>query len=169
VLLIGMMGSGKSSLGRRLAARTGWPFLDNDALVQMATGRTARDLLAAEGEEAMRAVESAALDAGLRVEPPTIIAVAAGVVLDEVARERLGKAGVVVWLHAPPEVLAKRATGATHRPWVDNDPRAWFERVTAEREPTYRSLADVTIDTSAGSPAASADAVLAALQERGSA
>lgn len=166
MVLIGMMGSGKSSVGRELAAMTGWPFLDNDALVERATGRTARELLLERGVEALREAESSALAKGLEAEPPVIIGVAAGVVLDERDRERLDASGVVVWLVASPEVLAARAVGAEHRPWLDRDPVGWFRDAMAERDSLYRSVADIQVDTSSLTPAQSAAEIVAALVPR---
>lgn len=161
-MLIGMMGSGKSSVGLALSGLTGWPFVDNDALVERSTGRTARELLAEEGEEPMRAAESAALRAGLALEPPAIVAVAAGTILD--ARDRALLADpFVVWLSAPPEVLAARAVGAEHRPWLDEDPVGWFRAAHAIRDPLYAAVADLEVDTSVLGPDAAASAILAAI------
>jgi len=163
VMLIGMMGSGKSSVGRALAERTGWPFLDNDALVERATGRTARQLLAEDGEAALRQAESAALHAGLSVEPPAIIGVAGGVLLKPADRRRVAGGGFVVWLRAPAEVLAARAVGAEHRPWLDGDAAAWFRRTLAERGPMYAAVSDLEVDTAASTPSEAAEAIVAAL------
>lgn len=163
ILLIGMMGSGKSSVGRALAARTGWPFLDNDALVERASGRTARQLLAEQGEATLREVESAALGAGLAVEAPAIIGVAGGVLLDARDRQRIADGGFVVWLSASPEVLADRAVGAEHRPWLDGDAVGWFRQTIAERGPLYAEVSDLEIDTATTSPAQAADAIVARL------
>jgi shikimate kinase len=160
VLLLGMMGSGKSSVGRALAERTGWPFIDNDALVERATGLTARELLRDRGEDAMRAAESAALRAGLGIPAPAIVATAAGTILRAEDRDRIDDGGLVVWLHAPAPVLAARAAGAAHRPWLDDDPVAWFTRTLEEREPLYRAVADLEIDTGATDPDTIADRVV---------
>jgi shikimate kinase len=162
VVLVGMMGSGKSSVGRSLSARTGWPFVDNDALVERATGRTARRLLAEEGEAAMRAAESAALRAGLSLAAPVIVAVAAGTILDPDDRWLASERGFVVWLRAPAEVLAARAVGAEHRPWLDTDPVDWFRRTLEERDPLYTALADLEIDTSVLTPDEAAERIVAA-------
>lgn len=162
ILLIGMMGSGKSSVGRALAARTGIPFVDNDALVERATGRTARQL-AEDGERALRRAESAALREGLAVPPPAIIGVAGGAVLDPEDRQRIGDGGFVVWLRAAPEILAARAVGAEHRPWLEGDTEGWFRRKVAERDPLYAQVSDLEIDTGASSPEEAADAIVAAL------
>jgi shikimate kinase len=160
VLLLGMMGSGKSSVGRALAERTGWPFIDNDALVERATGLTARELLRSRGEAAMREAESEALRAGLGIPAPAIVATAAGTILRQEDRGRIDDGGLVVWLHAPAEVLAARAAGTTHRPWLDDDPVAWFRRTIAERGALYRAVSDVDIDTGSTDPDAAAERVL---------
>lgn len=167
VVLLGMMGSGKSSVGRALADATGWPFVDNDELVEAATGRTARQLLAEQGEAAMRAAESAALRRAVAVEPPAIVATAAGTVLDPDNRRRVAAGGFVVWLHAPPDVLAARAAGASHRPWLDDDPVAWFARAAAERDSLYAAVADLVIDTGAMDPPTSAARIGEALSADG--
>lgn len=164
-MLIGMMGSGKSSVGSALSGLTGWPFVDNDALVERATGRTARELLAEVGEEPMRAAESAALRAGLSLKPPAIVAVAAGTILDPGDRALLVEP-FVVWLAAPPEVLAARAIGAEHRPWLDEDPVGWFRAAQAIRDPLYAAVADLEVDTSVLGPDAAAAAIVAALSGR---
>lgn len=159
VALVGMMGSGKSTIGRLLSEATGWPYVDNDDLVRRIHGRTARELLADRGEDAMRRAESDALVAGLGLPPPAIIGVAAGVILDSVDRERLQAAAIVVWLRVAAVVLESRAMGAEHRPWLDADGGTWIREAAADRAPLYRSVADFVLDTDAGSPAESAAAL----------
>jgi shikimate kinase len=166
VLLLGMMGSGKSSVGRALSERTGWPFIDNDALVERATGLTARTLLQDRGEAALREAESDALRAGLQIPAPAIVAAAAGTIMRPEDRERIDDGGLVVWLRAPAEVLAARAAGAAHRPWLDDDPVAWFRQTIAERGPLYRAVADLEIDTGSTEPAAAAERVVERLSAR---
>lgn len=160
VLLVGMMGSGKSSVGRALAERTGWPFVDNDELVERATGRTARKLVAEGGEPALRAAESAALREGVVIEPPVIVATAAGTILDPDDRRLLEDAGLAVWLRAPISVLVKRAARAEHRPWLETDPAGWMATALARREPLYASIADLEIDTSRVAPTEAAELVV---------
>lgn len=160
VLLLGMMGSGKSSVGRALAARTGWPFIDNDALVEGASGLTARELLRDRGEHALREAESEALRAGLGIPVPAIVATAAGTIMRREDRQLIDGGGLAVWLHAPAHVLAARAAGAEHRPWLEDDPVAWFTRTIEEREPLYRSVADLQIDTGSVDPDDAAARVL---------
>ena len=151
VILIGMMGSGKSTIGRRLAAATGWPYVDNDDLVRRAHGTTARRILADQGEAAMRRAESDALALGLETPAPAIIGVAAGTILEPGARERLRSGGVVVWLRADAAALERRAAGSEHRPWVDTGGAGWIREAVASRAPLYASVAAITIDTGRGS------------------
>ncbi len=162
ILLVGMMGSGKSAVGRALAAATGFPFVDNDALVERATGRTARQL-AEGGEAALRAAEAAALREGLSVDPPAIIGVAGGAVLDPRDRRRIREGGFVVWLRAPADVLAARAVGAAHRPWLEGDAEGWFRRAVSQRDPLYAWVADLEVDTSTATPEEAAKSIVAAL------
>lgn len=166
ILLVGMMGTGKSSIGSELARRTGWPFLDNDLLLERATGRTARELLADAGELGLRAGESAALREALATPPPAIVAVAGGVILDTPDRARLDGSGFVVWLRASAAELAQRATGAVHRPWLQEGAEAWFEREIATRASLYDSVADLTIDTERMHPSEAAEVILVALDAR---
>lgn len=147
IVLVGMMGSGKSSVGRALAARTSWPFHDNDALLEGATGHTAREL-ASRGEDVLRDAESAALRAGLGRPEPAIVASAAGVVLDADDRRRLAAEASVTWLRARPETLRERlgSTDDDHRPWLDGDPDAWLRQADAERAPLFAAVADLIVD-----------------------
>jgi acyl-CoA hydrolase len=161
-----MMGSGKSTVGRAVAARTGWPFVDNDALLERATGRTAKDLLAADGEEALRRAEGVALRDALAMPAPVIIGVAAGAVLDPTARGAMAGDGLVVWLRASAEALAARAAGGMHRPWLEGDAAGWVAATLAERDPLYAEVADLELDTSTLDPAAAAEDILAALRRR---
>jgi shikimate kinase len=156
VVLVGMMGSGKSTIGRLLSDATGWAYVDNDDLVRRTHGMTSRQLLAERGEAAMRTAESDALALGLDVPEPAIIGVAAGTILDSVNRDRLRTGGVVVWLRADAASLEARAMGAEHRPWLDSGGGSWIRDTTAERDPLYASVADITIDTGTGSPGAAA-------------
>lgn len=155
-----MMGSGKTTVGRLLSDLTEWPYLDNDDLVLRLFGMTPRQILASHGEERLRAAEIAALDAGLSPPAPSIVAAAAGTILDPSARRRLSESGVVVWLRTAVDALERRASAGAHRPWIDTDGNAWIETATRERLPLYAAIAEVVVDTDVGSPAESAQRVL---------
>lgn len=158
VVLIGMMGSGKSTIGRLLSESTGWPYLDNDELLVKSEGKTARELLDEGGSARLRTAEDAALRLGLRSEPPCIIGVAGGTILSETSRAAL-REQLVVYLRTAPGTLFERARGAAHRPWLDAGPE-WFETAFAERDPMYESVADLSVDTEDRSPAESAAEIL---------
>lgn len=167
VLLVGLMGSGKSSVGRALAARTGWPCLDNDELLQRRTGTTAAELLAGPGLAALRAAESDVLTAVLAATPPLIAGVAAGTVLDPRDRARLRGGGHVVWLRPPVVALVERSAGAAHRPWLDEDPQAVLRAMAAERDPLFAAVAHQVLDTWVLSPDEVAEQVLAVVRPDG--
>jgi shikimate kinase len=159
VVLIGMMGSGKSTIGKLLAEQTSWPYYDNDDLVRMLSGETAKSLLAHEGETELRATEAEALLLGLQQPPPCILGAAAGTVLEEKMRAVLAGNATVVWLTADPRTLAGRARGAAHRPWLDQDPVGWMTQTLAERAPLYESIADLTVSTERRRPRAVAEQI----------
>jgi L-iditol 2-dehydrogenase len=165
ILLVGMMGSGKTSVGRELARRTGWPFRDNDALVRELTGREPAAIDAEDGEDALHGAEIAALRAALGNRGPAVIAVAAAVVDDaDASRDLRGPGDHVVWLRARPETLRSRI-GAGHGRRADARDLAWLTARAAEREDRYRSVADQVIDVEGGRPRTIARAILAALDD----
>jgi len=164
ILLVGLMGSGKSSVGRAIAARTGWPCLDNDEELQRRTGSTAAELLALQGLPGLRAAESEVLTAVLATPPPLVAGVAAGTVLDPVDRARLRAGGHVVWLRPPVAALAERAFGAPHRPWLDEAPLEVLRAMASERDPLFAAVAHQVVDTVALSPDEVAEQVVAAVR-----
>ncbi|MDA3019230.1 MAG: shikimate kinase [Actinomycetota bacterium] len=151
VVLVGLMGTGKSTVGRRLAHKLGWEFLDTDDEINRVTGKTVRQIFESVGEKAFRQLEHDALVAGLQHSSPHIIAGAGGVILRADNRQLLRTAEHVVWLNAPLHVLVERigqrsVTGDGHRPLIDGDPAARLEKLYAERESLYRDVSSVEID-----------------------
>lgn len=166
VVLMGLMGVGKSTVGAIVADRLGRQLVDSDARIEALTGRTVKQILADDGVEALRRHEAAALFDALDDTEPRVIAAAAGVVLDPDHRRQLRAAADagnarLVWLDGDPAVLGPRTRSSEHRPWLDGDPVARLTRMRAERSELYRSIADEIVDVDALSPDAVADRVLA--------
>ena len=164
LVLIGLMGVGKTTVGRRVAALLDRPFVDSDQRIEAATGRTVKQIAAEDGAEAMRAVESAALADALALPTPSVIGCAAGVVLDPANLELL-RPPTVVWLTGDPRVIAPRTRARGHRPWLDEDPTGTLERMHAERAHLYQGVADLTIDVTPGGMAGDTDVTAAAIAD----
>ena len=164
VLLMGMMGAGKTTVGRALSARTGWPYLDNDALVARAAGEPTDQVLSAGGVPALREVESLALTEALTVPTPVIAAVAGGVVEAPDNLRRLRDGGFVVWLRARLETLAARIGSGEGRPWLGDgeDTQAALRRLYAGRAVLYEQAACTIIDVDDLAPDEVAGRILAA-------
>jgi len=165
--LVGMMGSGKTTIGVRVAEARHRPFLDSDQMIESREGRTVRDIWLAEGEPAYRVMESEVLREALASPDPVVIGAAGGVVLREENRRLLERADVLtVRLDAPPEVLVGRVRHQDHRPLIDDDPLATLRRLSAEREVLYQEVADVTIEVAEATVEEITEQVLDALDER---
>jgi len=162
LVLVGMMGAGKTTVGRELAARLGWRFLDSDDLVEAATGRTVSEIFATGGEAAFRAEESRALADALSAGSPAVVSAAGGSVLDPANRRRLATAGTVVWLRAGPATLADRVGDGAGRPLLRDDPGTALAELDAVRRPLYGEVADVVVDVDDLDPSTVTDRILAA-------
>ena len=146
--LVGMMGSGKTTVGRRVAEALQRPFLDSDEMIEAREGRTVREIWLADGEPAYRVLETKVLEEALASPEPAVVAAAGGVVLREENRRLLTRADVcTVRLVADPEVLVTRVGHQGHRPLLDDDPLAALRRLSSEREALYREVADATVET----------------------
>lgn len=151
IALIGLMGTGKSTVGRRLAKRINYGFFDTDDELQLSSGRSVRDIFANDGEEAFRDLEAQTLsDASARVEP-LVIAVAGGGVLRQSNRLLISHMTHRIWLTADLDLITRRVSARAlskqgHRPLIDDDPRARLTQLYSERSAVYASLATSTID-----------------------
>ena len=167
VVLVGPMGAGKSTVGRALARRLALPFVDLDAQVELAAGRSIAALFADAGEAAFRALERDVLRevlAGTRA----VIATGGGAVLDEANRDAMRAAATVVYLQVDPALQRARLAGDDSRPLLQGvDGEATLERLQAQREPLYRAAAHQCFDPGRLSPDAAADALARLLQKAG--
>lgn len=146
ILLIGMMGAGKTTTGRLLSARLGWPYLDSDEQIEKETGRTVPEIWKEQGEPAFRAEESRVLSEACSSEGPAVVSVAGGAVLDPANREIIRNCGLVVWLRADVATLAGRVGSGAGRPLLDAGPAAALDRLLKQRAPIYQELADLVFD-----------------------
>src|SRR5262252_1893764 len=144
IVLIGMMGAGKSSIGRRLAARLGIPFADADAEIEEAAGMSIADIFEAHGEPYFRAGEARVI-ARLLEHGPQVLATGGGAFMNRDTRTLIRAKAVSVWLKAELEVLMKRIKRRGDRPLLKNDdPAATLTALIAQRYPVYAE-ADVTV------------------------
>ncbi|HKY68475.1 MAG TPA: shikimate kinase [Acidimicrobiales bacterium] len=146
VVLVGLMGAGKSTVGRRLAKELQRPFADVDEQVELRAGTTIPQLFELEGEAAFRALETQVLADLLASTAPLVVAAGGGAVTRAANRDALARSGArVVWLRASPDFLAGR-TDPTHRPLLAGDAGGTLARLHAERGPLYAEVADLTVD-----------------------
>lgn len=145
--LLGLMGSGKTSVGRRLARRLDWALVDSDEWIEARTGMTVAELWHRGGEGAYRPHEQAVVSETLSGPGPDVLTVPAGAVDDHVALAELRRPGVFrVWLRAGVDTLVDRVADSAHRPLLDEDPRGVLEAQSVARAPTYAALADLVVD-----------------------
>jgi shikimate kinase len=163
IVLIGMMGAGKSSVGRCLHRRTGLPLLDIDEFVASKFEMSIPEIFAEHGEKKFREVESEALRR-VQTKKETIIVTGGGGVLRTENVEILRR-GVVVWLDADEKTLFARASRKQNRPLLQTkNPRKSFSQILAARRPLYANIADIRIDTSVLTDEEVAVAILAKLR-----
>jgi shikimate kinase len=166
IVLIGMMGAGKSSVGRALQRRTGLPRFDLDELIEARAGMSIPEIFAQKGETWFRDLESAVL-AEVPRESPGIIVTGGGVVLRPGNVTALKQMGTVVWLDADLATLLARATRRGNRPLLQTaDPLAAMAELLAARLPLYAQVADLRIDTNPLTDEQVTDVILAGLQKQ---
>ena len=166
ILLVGMMGSGKTTVGRALAERTGWPYVDNDAMVAELSGSATPDLQAQAGGDALHVLEAVVCDRILAMDPPLVAGIPGSAIVTEPLREHLRAGGHVVWLRARLETLAARIGDGDTRPFfAGNDVTETLTRLYAGREPLYAAVAHQVVDVDALDPQQVAEAVLDGLSD----
>jgi shikimate kinase len=137
IVMVGMMGAGKSSIGKRLAARLGIPFADADAAIEEAAGMSIADIFVTHGESSFRSGETRVI-ARLLEDGPQVLATGGGAFVNPETRARIQEKGISVWLKADMEVLLRRVKRRDNRPLLKNDdPETTLTKLLAAREPYY--------------------------------
>lgn len=158
VVLVGLMGSGKSTVGRLVADATGRTLVDVDVTIAARTGKTVRELWEEGGEAAYRTLESEAVHEAL-ARDDVVLAAPGGAILDPAVRAALADA-FVVWLCADPAALGRRVRTGDHRPLLGPDPGADLAAMATERDALYEAAADLVIDTERHGPDAAARSIV---------
>ena len=170
LVLVGLMGAGKTTVGRVCARRLGRGFVDTDALVETNAGATIPELFGTEGEAGFRVRERAAVADAMASPEPLVIACGGGAMVDPENRRAVRNGGVVVWLQAPPDVLAGRVErdGLAARPLMTAGPSVvTLSRLADSRGETYAAAAHATVTTEDRDAEAVADSVLTAFADLG--
>jgi len=164
VALVGLMGAGKSAIGRRLAHRLGLPFIDADAEIEAAAACTIEEFFERYGEAEFRAGERRVIKR-LLDGPPIVLATGGGAFMDAQTRAEMRQRAITVWLRAELPVLMDRVGRRSNRPLLkQDDPEAVLQRLMAVRYPVYAE-ADVTVDSRDAPAERTTDDVMAALAE----
>jgi len=162
IVLVGLMGAGKTKIGRRLASRLNLPFFDSDDEIESAAGETIEEIFANRGEAVFRDGERRVI-ARLLQGPVHVLATGGGAFMDPATRRIITARGVSVWLRAGLDVLFARVSRRTNRPLLKTpDPRGVLAELIDRRYPIYAE-ADVTVDSGEGPPEATVSRVISAL------
>jgi shikimate kinase len=166
LVLVGLMGAGKSCIGRKLAARLGLAFLDADQEIEKAAGLTVEEIFATYGEAAFRAGERRVIQRLLEG-PVQVLATGGGAYMDPATRRRIAEKGIAIWLKADLELLVRRTGRKGNRPLLQRgEPREVLARLMEQRHPIYAE-ADFTVDSSDAPPDTLVDRILTELERRG--
>lgn len=165
VVLVGLSGVGKSTVGSLVASLLDRPFVDLDVAVEEQAGRPIRQIIEDDGEGAFRTIEARMLADVLAGDEPVVVATGGGVVLDRDSRALLAERAAVVWLDSPVECILERLgpDELAGRPLLDDGPAEVLAALDAARRPLYAEVATVTVDASVADPADVASTVVAAL------
>lgn len=162
LVLVGLMGAGKSCIGKRLAQHFGLPFVDADQEIERAAGCTIAEIFERHGEPHFRDGERRVI-ARLLEQPPHVLATGGGAFMDARTRETIRERGISIWLRADLELLLRRTARRSNRPLLNNgDRRATLERLIAARHPVYAE-ADIVIDSNDAPADVTTERVIAAL------
>ena len=162
IVLVGLMGAGKSKIGRRLAARLDLPFFDSDHEIEVAAGESIEEIFANRGEQVFREGERRVI-ARLLAQPVHVLATGGGAFLDESTRATIERRGVSLWLRADLDVLVSRVSRRNNRPLLKGgDVRAVLGELIERRYPVYRE-ADVVVESGEGSAELTVTRAIAAL------
>lgn len=165
IVLVGLMGAGKSNIGRKLATRLGLPFVDADTEIETAAGESIEEIFQRHGEAAFRDGERRVM-VRLLQGTPTILAAGGGAFMDAETRRLIREHAVSVWLRADLDTLTARTKGRGHRPLLNGaDPRETLAKLMDVRYPVYAE-ADIAVDTGADNPNVTCTRVIEALVER---
>lgn len=162
IVMVGLMGAGKSSIGRRLATRLNLPFVDADTEIEAAAGCTIAEFFERHGEAAFRDGERRVI-ARLLEDEPKVLATGGGAFMDPETRAAIAHAGISVWLRADLETLVRRTARLTARPLLNNaDPANTLESLMETRHPVY-AQADIVVESNDGPPDETVERVVAAV------
>ncbi|QUD87178.1 shikimate kinase [Phenylobacterium montanum] len=165
IVLVGLMGAGKTSVGRRLAGALGLPFRDADEEVEKAAGRSVSDIFAELGEPAFRAGERRVI-ARLLQDPPHVLATGGGAFMNDETRALIKDKAISVWLKADIDVLVERVGRKNDRPLLQGkDPAETLRELAALRHPVY-ALADITVESIESPHSTTVNAIIEALRTR---
>jgi shikimate kinase len=167
VALVGAMGSGKTTVGMRVAAGLDRPFLDNDDALLRTTGASATELVARVGVDALHRAEAAIVLDALHRADPSVIAAAASTITDRSVRKALSSDAWVVWLHADPRSLVARLPESADRPFRDQDPVRLVAEQSYQRDRLFADVADITVETGDARIDDVVSRVLASARQRG--
>jgi shikimate kinase len=165
LVLVGLMGAGKTTVGRVCAAKLEREFVDTDDVVVALAGMSVPEIFATFGESRFRALERQAIEDVSATPAPLVVACGGGAVGDAENRRRLNASGFVVWLRAAVGVLSERVGDGDGRPLLTGGTSGSLTRLLSLRTPLYEAVADVTIDTDERSPDEVASAVIDAYCE----
>jgi len=165
LVLVGLMGAGKSAVGRRVASRLGIPFVDADTEIEKAAGCTISEIFVREGEDGFRAGERRVVSRLLDTEPIHVLATGGGAFIEPGTRALIKEKAISLWLRADLDVLFERVSRRSHRPLLKTaDPKGTLAALMEQRYPVYAE-AELVVDSGEGPIGAMVERVMAAMRD----